>query len=603
MNIAVDTETYYSKTYSIRDLGNWAYVNHPEFNCYMLTAAYEDGRKWAGHPRDFEWESLNGHTMIMHNAGFDTAVLTRLCELGVARSFAVAEIFDTADMAAYLGYPRSLASASSGLLGVKMDKTTRDKMKGQQWDDMAGEMQTEVLEYATCDVVQTLALWMKHGHRWPQDEREISRITREMCATGLPINVPRVKEAVGQLEILLAKVRAQIPWAAGDPDAKALSPKAVKIECEKNGILAPKSMAKDSEEFDEWLKKHGETMTWAKAMSQYRSINMFLKKLHTIVIRSHEESPGVYVMPFSLKYCGAHTLRDSGDAGFNPQNLPRDPMFGPELAAAEIADSAGIDMRGFIEAPPGFQLAVVDLSAIEPCSLAVLSGDWELVDMLEGGMDPYEAQARIDGEYDGSEPLKDVNKGLRQYNKVKVLGCGYGAGAPKVKIIAATMVGVELTDEESEVLVAKFRSREFIPGLWGTLERGMRMSAGRIFRMEVPNGGEMLYRDVKNFGRSLSAVIPRQGRFMTLKYWGGVLTENLVQRVARDVFMDTVLRLEAAGLPPILRVHDEAVCLVPNATAEADLARMTKIMSTRPTWMPDLPLRAEGHLCVRYAIN
>ncbi len=423
MNIAIDTETYYSKTYSIRDLGNWAYVNHPEFNCYMLTAAYEDGRKWAGHPRDFEWESLNGHTMIMHNAGFDTAVLTRLCELGVARSFEVMEIFDTADMAAYLGYPRSLASASSGLLGIKMDKTTRDKMKGQQWDDMTGEMQTEVLEYATGDVVQTLALFVKHGHRWPQDEREISRITREMCTTGFPTAVPRVKKAIGQLEILLAKVRGQIPWAAHDPEAKPLSPKAVKIECEKNGITPPTSMAKDSEEFDAWLKTNGDLMPWARAMSQYRSINMFLKKLHTIVIRSHEDSPSVYVMPYSLKYCGAHTLRDSGDAGFNPQNLSRDPMFGPELAAAEIADSAGIDMRGFIEAPPGFQLAVVDLSAIEPCSLAVLSGDWELVDMLEGGMDPYEAQARIDGEYDGSEPLKDVNKGLRQYNKVKVLGC------------------------------------------------------------------------------------------------------------------------------------------------------------------------------------
>ncbi len=183
-----------------------------------------------------------------------------------------------------------------------------------------------------------------------------------------------------------------------------------------------------------------------------------------------------------------------------------------------------------------------------------------------------------------------------------VSNCGYGAGAPKVKIIAATMVGVELTDDESEVLVTKFRSREFIPGLWRTLETGMRMSrASGIFRMSVPNGGEMVYRDVQAFGRNLSAVIPRQGRFMRLKYWGGVLTENLVQRVARDVFMDTVLRLEAAGLPPILRVHDEAVCLVPNATAEADLARMTKIMSTRPTWMPDLPLRAEGHLCQRYA--
>jgi DNA polymerase len=87
---------------------------------------------------------------------------------------------------------------------------------------------------------------------------------------------------------------------------------------------------------------------------------------------------------------------------------------------------------------------------------------------------------------------------------------------------------------------------------------------------------------------------------MRLKFWGGALTENLVQATARDVFMDRVIALHKANMPPILRVHDEAVCIFPDATAEEDLKKMISIMSTPPEWMPELPISAEGHLCQKY---
>ncbi len=87
---------------------------------------------------------------------------------------------------------------------------------------------------------------------------------------------------------------------------------------------------------------------------------------------------------------------------------------------------------------------------------------------------------------------------------------------------------------------------------------------------------------------------------MPLKFWGGALTENLVQGCARDVFMDRVLDLVKHGMPPILRVHDEAVCLFSEATADMDLVQMISIMSTPPEWMPELPISASGHLCKNY---
>jgi DNA polymerase bacteriophage-type len=156
-----------------------------------------------------------------------------------------------------------------------------------------------------------------------------------------------------------------------------------------------------------------------------------------------------------------------------------------------------------------------------------------------------------------------------------------------------------LTLDETKALVAKFRSRPYIPGFWRELEEAMAASAPDDFHMTLPSGRVMRYRDVKNYG-SISAVIPRLGKMMRLKFWGGTLTENIVQASSRDVFMDRCIVLEDNNLPPLLRVHDEAVCLLKEDTAEDDLKLMTEIMSTNPDWWPELPLRAEGHLCKRY---
>jgi hypothetical protein len=441
-------------------------------------------------------------------------------------------------------------------------------------------------------------------------------MTREMCAVGIPVDLPAVQQGIKLLQLKLWEARNKIPWAKGEgnEEAKVLSPKAMALECHKHHVEPPKSLAKDSEEFDEWLRKHGDSLPFAKAMGEYRSINILTKKLQAMEARMKPDG----FMNYGLKYGGAHTLRDSGDSGVNTQNFSRMPfVFGPggivtreeelkpivkqfkkDRTVPEGYDV--IDMRGMIRAPKGKLLGVVDLSAIEPCALSVLSGDEELAELLRGGVDPYEAQAIIDGEYDGTGNFKrDYGDTLRPFNKVKVLGCGYGAGAEKVQVIAKTMVGIELTLPETKALVAKFRSRKFIPDLWKSLEEQMAASAPGDFFMELPSGRLMRYRDVKSYG-SVSAVIPRQGKMMRLKFWGGTLTENLVQAAARDVFMDRCIALHDEGMPPLLRVHDEAVCLFDEDTAEDDLKLMTEIMSTNPDWWPELPLRAEGHLCEFY---
>lgn len=582
MIYAFDYETYYSKTYSVADLGNYGYTHHPEFDPYMLSVVGDNKFEWVGNPVDFDWNLFNGATLLSHNAGFELAVTTRLQELGKIPQVNWADLFDTADLAAYCGYPRSLAEAANFMLGIKADKTMRDKAKGVKWSDFAPEMQELMKEYALTDSRVTLRLFLEYGDRWPEFEREISRLTRDMCVRGTPA-AASAKTHLRDLEKRLMNAKATIPWIQEDPDAPVLSLKRAGMEARKHGITPPSSFAKDSPEFEAWLEEHGEKFPWARALGDFRSINALHKKVETLCLRTDDSG----TFHYGLKYFGAHTGRDSGDGGFNVQNLPREPMHGVDLRSLVIA------------APQGYTLGIIDESAIEPRCLAVLAGDTELVKMLNAGYDPYEAKARADGQYDDPRPLKDVDPELRRFKKVEVLGLGYGAGPEKARIIAKQWAGLDLTMEESEAMVQHFRSRRFIPDLWNKLEQACRASAPGDFELELPSGRTLTYRDVKNFG-SLSAVIPRLRTMMRVKLWGGALTENLIQAVARDIFMWHVQQVTNAGYQILLRAHDEIVVLLKWVTAEQDLNSIAQIMGTPPPWMPEFPAKAEGGLSTTY---
>lgn len=80
-----------------------------------------------------------------------------------------------------------------------------------------------------------------------------------------------------------------------------------------------------------------------------------------------------------------------------------------------------------------------------------------------------------------------------------------------------------------------------------------------------------------------------------------MIAHNCAQGLARDVFSDMMLKIEAAGFPIILHVHDEIVCEVNEDEAESALAKIIEIMSTPPAWIPDIPLSAEGAILDFYS--
>ena len=112
----------------------------------------------------------------------------------------------------------------------------------------------------------------------------------------------------------------------------------------------------------------------------------------------------------------------------------------------------------------------------------------------------------------------------------------------------------------------------------------MKRHARTNFEIELPSGRSMKYYDVMLAG-GLTAVVGLGGR--RYKFWGGVLTENVCQAVARDIIRDAIIRLEEAGIKTLFTVHDEVVCEVPE---DFDSNIIKNIMVQEPSWMPGIPL-------------
>lgn len=80
--------------------------------------------------------------------------------------------------------------------------------------------------------------------------------------------------------------------------------------------------------------------------------------------------------------------------------------------------------------------------------------------------------------------------------------------------------------------------------------------------------------------------------------YGGLWMQNVAEGVARDVLAEGMTRLEAAGYPTILTVHDEIVA-EPKAS-HGNVAEFEKLMIQPPKWAIGLPIAASGFEAERY---
>jgi len=557
--IGVDFETFYHKKlkYGIEWQGVWKYCDDARFDPYLISV-YDGSEAWAGHPRDFNWNSLDGAHLLSHNAQFERTVHAAMVRKNLAPSLNIPRWTCTANMTSYLCNRRALDKATEFLLGVKISKEVRDYADGKHWADIVSDGRADdMLAYGRSDVVYCHGLWTRYGHLWPEWEQRVSELTIRQGMRGIQINVELLKEYIVVATQMLQATERLLPWI--EEGRAPTSPKAIAEACRAADIPCPpvQSHFEDgAERMMQWEAAYGPRFPWVVNVSSWRQINKFLDSLQTISERLQDDG----IFAFGLKYFGAHTGRWSGAEGFNMQNLRKTPLYRDE-AGLLIVDPArlkeierekvlpsyvtfALDIRKLFIPRAGRKMIVCDSSQIEPRCLSWSVQDQAKLDMLRAGKSPYQAHAELTMGWDGGDLKKLIASGRKDLadfyalSKARELGLGFGCGWKKFIFMAMDLAQYDVTKDDPEVtpklsktgepcldkegniimesgygfnskrIVKEWRAanpliaaRDFDHpennGLWARLDEAFKASSGRDFEIELPSGRCLRYGQVR----------------------------------------------------------------------------------------------------------
>jgi DNA polymerase bacteriophage-type len=291
-------------------------------------------------------------------------------------------------------------------------------------------------------------------------------------------------------------------------------------------------------------------------------------------------------------------------------------LFGPLL---EIVSAC---LRGMIVAGPGHDLIAADFNAIEARAVAWLAEAHNLLDVFRAGQDPYRHQASLIFGVPALGIAQDSRE--RQVGKAAVLGLGYGMGCHAYQE-HCEKEGILLSEKEARRVVDIYReTNPETPALWKALEQAaleavrhpgktVPCCAGKInftrqkswLFMRLPSGRVLSYPAPRIVSRSADyADQPwgwsvcykggdnRSGCWCDQHAFGGRWAEHAASGLCRDLLTEAMLRLEAAGYPIILSVHDEIVAEIPEGFGSED--EFKALMCQLPDWAAGFPVAAKG---------
>jgi DNA polymerase bacteriophage-type len=357
------------------------------------------------------------------------------------------------------------------------------------------------------------------------------------------------------------------------------------------------------------------------------------KKLSALLVRAGDDDR----VRGAFRYHGASTGRWAGE-GFQPQNLKRPVVDDLDAAIAAVATGdyqhvrslyprplrvVGDISRSLICAAPGHMLIGADFSSIESRVLAWIAGeDWKLdaYRRYDATHDPADEPYRVTAARIFHTTPNKITDDQRKVGKTCDLAFGYMGG-----LNAWRKFSDNFTDAEVKAFNREWRTAHpNIKRFWyqidraaydATHERGRVVSCGRVafkclgafLHLKLPSGRKLAYplphieiEDERN--QAVVFADNAAGQFKDCRHgngaYGGLWTENVVSGIARDLLAGAMLRIETAGYPIVLHVHDEIVCEGPIDFGSTE--EFTRLMTRKPAWALELPIAASAWTGMRY---
>lgn len=604
--VALDFETYFSTEYSLRlkKYNTSGYIRDPQFKAQCVAikvgqapVAWYRAADVRTAVHSVDWSNT---ALLAHNVAFDGFILSH--HYGVTAKY----YLDTLSMARAIhsNSIRAGLDAVSTFYGVgnKLPHIL-DRTKGIVTLDH--DLETKLGQYCAMDTELCRMIFDRMRVGFPEKEFDLIDLTvRMFCDPVLEVDLPRAEKALQ--EELNEKSEKIIRSGVSLGVLSSNSAFAEALATAEPSLPLPRKWSDKQEK---------ETFAFAKgdldfialkehANPQVRAlIEARLAAKSTIgetrAVRFIEAGKNGYKLPVLLNYCGAHTTRWSAGNKMNMQNLKR-----------------GGELRKSILAPKGHRIVSCDSAQIEARVLAWLADHHEMLSAFRDGTDVYKRMASTI--YD--KPFKEITPDERFIGKVVVLAAGYGMGADKYEYtLAAGLLGppVVVPNDKCRQIITAFRKANApYPKLWMRMEELLIRMVDRSpielkclkttknFSILCPNGLQLNYPKLEadfdaNAERYFDFRYFPKDAEKPHKIYGGLLTENVVQMLARVIVAEQMLRI-SKELRVVTMTHDEVVCVVSEQEVEAAEKFMVAEMRKAPEWAPELPLNAEVESGERY---
>lgn len=339
-----------------------------------------------------------------------------------------------------------------------------------------------------------------------------------------------------------------------------------------------------------------------------------------------------------LQFCGAARTGRWAGRLVQVQNLPQNHLKDLDYArnlvkAGDLEDFelnyanptqvlSELIRTAFI-AKPGHTFHVCDFSAIEARVIAWLASEAWVLDVFRQGGDIYCSTASK--MFHKPVEKHGQNAELRQKGKIAVLALGYGGGVSALEAMGGSRMGLS-EKEEKDIMLRWREANPKIVKLWKVIEtaairalqtgetitinRGIEVSRQwGCLTIKLPSGRNICYPrasvgvETNDGWRGNHPIIEYEGLNQITKKWekirtyGGKLTENVVQSIARDILGIVILRADKEGMDTVFHIHDE---IVVEATQEQTLEQVEALFDTPISWCKDLPLKGAGYTTPYY---